>query len=361
MARSIAAGRPAPLSLRLRTGSVRRRLGALLGLLRRHRRLRFALVALAVAAALLGGAWLWFRDSSFAAVQRVEISGASGPGASAIEAALRQAARGTSTLDVDTGAMRAAVARYPQVRALRVHASFPHELQIAVSEQLPVATLQGPGAARTAAAADGAVLGAALAASNLPAIAVSAPPGRSVHSAETLRYLGVLGAAPAPLLRFVARVYDGPKGLTVAMRGGMQVFFGDGTHSHAKWASFARVLVAEGSADAGYVDVRMPERPAVGAPNAGSEDQAAGGEGAHAAGAESGNASQSGSQSGGESAGDSSAALVGSLEAALTGTTTTSPAARQAPAQQGAAEPAAQAPEPAASTPQTGAQAGAGG
>jgi cell division protein FtsQ len=349
-------------------GGVRRWLLAPAVLLRGHRRLRFALMAIAGAAALLGGVWLWFRDSSFAAVKRVQITGVSGPGAAAIEATLQRAAHGTSTLDLDAGALRAAVARYPQVRGLRVHASFPHELQIAVSEQLPVAVLKEPGAARTAAAADGAVLGAALAASDLPVIAVSTLPGRSVRSAETLRYLSVLGAAPTSLLRFVARVYEGPKGLTVAMRGGMLVFFGDAARPHAKWSSFARVLVAQGSADASYVDVRLPERPAAGRASAGTEGQAAGAEGSQAARAESTGASQGGPQLAGQSAGGSSAALVGSLEAALSGATPTAPATQQAPAQQAAPEPAATTPEPAATTaapaatsPQAGAQAAAGG
>jgi cell division septal protein FtsQ len=361
MARSIAAGSASPLSLRLPTGGTRRWLRALVGRLRNDRRLRFALVALAAAAVLLGGGWLWFRDSPFAAVQRVEISGVSGPGASAIEAALQRAARRTSTLDVDGGALRAAVARYPQVRALRVHASFPHELQIAVSEQLPVAALQGPGSARTAVAADGKVLGAALAASDLPAIAVPALPARSVRGAETLRYLSILGAAPAPLLRFVARVYEGPKGLTVALQGGMLVFFGDTARPHAKWASFARVVVAEGSADASYVDVRLPERPAVGAPGAGSEGQAAGGEGSHAGGAQSASLSRSGSQGAGESAGGSSASLVGSLEATLSGAAPTAPAGAQASSPHAAAEAAANVNEPATTSSQSSVQAGAGG
>ena len=44
-----------------------------------------------------------------------------------------------------------------------------------------------------------------------------------------LAELTVLGAAPRPLTRFVARVYTSPgrQGLTVAMRNGLLVYFGD--------------------------------------------------------------------------------------------------------------------------------------
>ncbi|MFZ2112847.1 MAG: hypothetical protein WAU77_03835, partial [Solirubrobacteraceae bacterium] len=74
----------------------------------------------------------------------------------------------------------------------------------------------------------------------------------------------VLGAAPAPLARNVARVYEGPEGLTVAMRSGLLVYFGNDTRPHAKWLSLARVLVSPSSAGAMYIDVRLPERPAAG-------------------------------------------------------------------------------------------------
>jgi hypothetical protein len=74
----------------------------------------------------------------------------------------------------------------------------------------------------------------------------------------------VLGAAPASLARFVTRVYEGSEGLTVAMRSGLLVYFGNDTRSHAKWLSLARVLVSPSSAGAVYIDVRLPERPAAG-------------------------------------------------------------------------------------------------
>jgi hypothetical protein len=84
------------------------------------------------------------------------------------------------------------------------------------------------------------------------------------------RYLSptatVLAAAPPTLAGWVARVYEGHEGLTVAMRGGLLLYFGDDRRPHAKWLSAARVLASPSSAGAVYIDVRVPERPAAGFP-----------------------------------------------------------------------------------------------
>jgi POTRA domain, FtsQ-type len=180
MARSIAA--PAP-PRRLGRGWPRPGLG-LPGVLRaparaaatapatiwRRRRPRIALLASLIAVPLLGGGWLWLRNSSLVAVEHVRISGlAAVPDANtgAIAAALTSAARGMSTLDVKPAALRAAVARYPIVRAVRARARFPHGLDVEVVEQPPVALLQ-LGGVRTAVAADGVVLGPGYLSGSLP-------------------------------------------------------------------------------------------------------------------------------------------------------------------------------------------------
>ncbi|MDE3069253.1 MAG: FtsQ-type POTRA domain-containing protein [Acidobacteriota bacterium] len=243
-------------------------LGGLPRLPRIGRQARRAALAALLVMALLGGFWLWFRDSSFAAVERVRVSGVSGPGAAQIEAALRRSARGMSTLDFSSGALRGAVASWPEVRTLSVTTSFPHEMRISVSEQLPAAVLQAPSGAREAVAGDGALLGspaAAVGSASLPALAVGALPRGRVREAQTLEYLAVLGAAPAPLLSLVGGAQSTAKGLTVTMRDGLPVYFGDATHARTKWLAFAAALLAAGATGATYVDVRAPERPAVGA------------------------------------------------------------------------------------------------
>jgi cell division protein FtsQ len=232
-----------------------------------RRRLRIALLAVVIAMPVLGGGWLLFRKSSFVGVQQVQILGVHGAEAQEVQAALTQAAHGMSTLDVSVGALRAAVAPLRVVRSVRVVPRFPHGLRIEVSEQLPVAALT-VGGVRTAVAADGVVLGPQLLSGSLPSVSgYSVPaPGKLVHGVNLLAALTVLGAAPTPLAKHVERVFIGAKGLTVAMRNGLLVYFGDASRPLAKWLSLARVLADSSSAGASYVDVRLPGRPAAGFP-----------------------------------------------------------------------------------------------
>ncbi|HTY95832.1 MAG TPA: cell division protein FtsQ/DivIB [Solirubrobacteraceae bacterium] len=230
-----------------------------------RRRVRIGLVCMLVAVPLLGGGWLWFRKSSFVSVQTVRVVGASGPQAPAIEAALRSAAHGMSTLDVDTAALRSAIAQFALVRGLHASAHFPHTLVITLDEELPVAELVVDGA-HTAVAADGLVLGAAGVTAGLPTVSGhwQLQPGQTVHEDSVLADLTVLGAAPRALAAQVASVYASSHGVTVAMRNGLLVYFGTAERARAKWRALERVLLDEGSAGAGYVDVRSPERPAAG-------------------------------------------------------------------------------------------------
>ncbi len=63
----------------------------------------------------------------------------------------------------------------------------------------------------------------------------------------------------------VSSVYTGQHGITVAMRNGAaRPTSATPNGSHAKWLALERVLLDEGSAGAGYIDVRLPERPAAG-------------------------------------------------------------------------------------------------
>jgi cell division protein FtsQ len=232
-----------------------------------RRRLRIAVIALALAVALLAGGWLWLRNSSFVSVEHVRVSGLHGADAHAIEAALSDAARQMSTLDVHQGKLRAAVASYPVVGALQVQTSFPHGISIRVVEQPPVAMLSA-GGVDTAVSASGVVLGTARASEALPTLtsSVQLTPGERVREPALVADLAVLGAAPVRLAKDVERAYNGPKGLTLAMHGGLLAYFGDASRPHAKWIAFARVLADSSSAGASYIEVRSPERPAAGFP-----------------------------------------------------------------------------------------------
>jgi cell division protein FtsQ len=256
------------LPLRLPPARPRRRgeLRALpLNLLRARPRIARGALCLARALPPLGGGWLWLRGSSLVAIRHVRVVGVHGPQALAIRSALDRAAVGMTTMRFSAASLRAAVADYPIVSSVSARTSFPHGLSIRVTERQPVAVLVGPGQ-RSALAADGTVLGPALASASLPTVSSKAvpAPGAPVTEAAPLAAATVLGAAPTGLLRYVARVYEGPEGLTAQMRNGLLVYFGDATVPHAKWLSLARVLASADSNGALYVDVRLPSRPAAG-------------------------------------------------------------------------------------------------
>ncbi len=52
------------------------------------------------------------------------------------------------------------------------------------------------------------------------------------------------------------------EGLTVRLRGGPLVYFGDALLVHAKWDATAAVLANRSSRAARYIDVSLPSRPA---------------------------------------------------------------------------------------------------
>ena len=255
-----------------RGGGRRHTLAHPLALVRAKRLARRALVCALLAVPLLGGGWMWLRDSSLVSVRHVHITGVQGIDGVQIRTALDDAAMRMTTLHFNAAALRSAVAQFTIVGGVRAVTSFPHTVRISVTERPPVAELLSAGQ-RTAVAADGVVLGPALLMGSLPTIngSIEPSPGAHLHESAELSAVAVLGAAPPALARFVARVYDnGSEGLTVAMRNGLLVYFGDATRPHAKWLSLARVLVSPSAAGALYVDVRLPERPAAGFSSASS-------------------------------------------------------------------------------------------
>jgi cell division protein FtsQ len=228
-------------------------------------RLRVWLVLGAVAAvALLGGAWVWLRDSPLVSVDRVTITGVSGPDAGQIRLALGLAARNMTTLDVRLGQLRTAVAPYPVVKDLRVSTQFPHGMRIHVIEQLPVGALVA-GGVTIAASADGTLLHGVPTAS-LPTVPLRSLPGGSrVTDWSAVDALALLGATPQ---RFRPRISEvttsSSRGLVVQLRLGPAIYFGTATALPAKWAAATLVLASPASAGAPYIDVSDPARPAAG-------------------------------------------------------------------------------------------------
>jgi cell division protein FtsQ len=243
-------------------------------------------LALVALLALFGGIWLWLRDSSLVGVRRVSVTGASGADAGQIRSALKAAARGMTTLDVNMKDLRTAVAPYPVVKTLQVDTQFPHGMRIRVVEQVPVAIID-TGGRRTAVAGDGTLLHDVAASSALPVITLAVVPGGTHVTGYVLSEVQLLAAAPYALLAKVASVSDAnPHGLEVKLRNGPDIYFGDSTQPEAKWTAAAEVLGDGGSAGATYIDVTVPSRPVagVGADAAATSGAGATGSGATASG-----------------------------------------------------------------------------
>ncbi len=230
----------------------------------RPRRLRRTLVLAGAVALLLTAAWYWGRDLSLWSVDSVRVTGATGQDAPQIEAALKSAAHGMTTLHVRAGDLRDAVARFPIVKALRVHTSFPHGLRIEVVENVPVAALEATGRP-VAVAADGTLL-RDRSIDGLPLVpAHGVPTGERVTDAQAAGAIALAGAAPARARSLIARVRSGGHdGLRAELQGGFRVEFGPPTRLHAKWAAALRVMADARAEGATYLDVRTPERPVAG-------------------------------------------------------------------------------------------------
>jgi cell division protein FtsQ len=230
----------------------------------RRVRLRLLLAVAAIVALLVGG-WLWVRDSSLVAVQRVTVTGTGGPDAEQIDHALIRSARRMTTLDVSRSELRSAVARYPVVKNLDVSTQFPHGLRIRVIQEIPVAAVPIDGR-MVAVASDGRLLRDAAQDASLPTIPLqNASAGSSLTDPQGLAALALVVAAPEQLLAHVSEVTTvAPHGLVAQLRSGPSIYFGDSSRLAVKWIAATQVLDDAGSAGASYIDVTDPERPAAG-------------------------------------------------------------------------------------------------
>ena len=226
-------------------------------------RLRYKLACVGVA--LLSAYAVWvavLRSLPLFQVQRVTVTGLSGDAAPQIRSALELTARGMTTTDVSLARLRAAVAGYTLVSGLRVDSELPHGLRIRVIERRPFVRLDVDRVI-VAVSRDDRVLAGLVPSRRLPLLrSMRAPVDGTVSDPLTLEEIALLAAAPRPLLDHVYSVAVGSEGLTVQLRDGPAIYFGDDTLPHAKWESAAVVLANPTAHGASYIDVSLPSRPA---------------------------------------------------------------------------------------------------
>ncbi|HEY8466316.1 MAG TPA: cell division protein FtsQ/DivIB [Solirubrobacterales bacterium] len=249
----------------------------------RGRWLRFLLtprgvLAIAALTAVFAAAYVfWLRDLPLFAVKDVKVEGATGPEAAAIAQTLDEAAREMTTLHVDEEALRAAAARFPTFADLRADASFPNGLRITVEERPPVLLARGSDGP-VPIAGDGTILAGVETDAKLPVISVDRLPAQGKVRDEALAMARVLGAAPGPLAKLIESVdFSKDYGVEVELQGGIPLRFGGAEQAADKWAAAAAVLAEPEVTSLTYLDLRVPERPAIGgAAAAVAEDAAAG-------------------------------------------------------------------------------------
>lgn len=206
----------------------------------------------------------WFRDSSFVAVENVKVEGASSSDRGKIVGALTHAAKQMTTLHVQTDRLSKAVSDLPIVASVSADASFPHGLTIHVTEREPV-LVATDGDQHVPVAADGSVLPGIKVQGTVPELSVDSLPGSGRLSGTALAEALTIGAAPPELRPLIDQTtVTRDYGVVVTMRGGIQLRFGTSGSRDGKWAAAAAVLADPALTSLTYVDVRVPQRPAVG-------------------------------------------------------------------------------------------------
>lgn len=236
----------------------------------RRRQLGLGAVSVVALLLILGAGWLflvpvipWFK------VDQTAVVGLKGDSREVIEieAAVRQATIGLSTLRPDEGRLDEALSRFPRVADIRLETDFPDAATVRVE-------LREDGSVAEASpddllvATDGRVLGKVdrTRSGALPMLGagpVSEEPGERLEG-EVLDQALVAGAAPPELRSFIEIVETGDSGVEVRLTDGSVLIFGDPSEARAKWAAAATVIAdPELTGGISAIDVSVPGRPGV--------------------------------------------------------------------------------------------------
>lgn len=227
--------------------------------------LRRRLIAAALALlALYAGYTLWFRDLPWFAIDEVTVEGAT-TSQREIRSAIEQVSGEMTTLHLKDDELRDAVSRFPTVASVSATTSFPHTLNVRVTERLPIAFAK-LGGRRTAVSADGYLLaGASFDDKALPRIEGAAARGARLD-ADAAAQAAIVGATPDPVREQITSSSwdEGDGGVAVQLENGPEIRFGDGSRAADKWSAAVAALSGPERGSPSYLDVSVPERPVSG-------------------------------------------------------------------------------------------------
>jgi hypothetical protein len=98
---------------------------------------------------------------------------------------------------------------------------------------------------------------------SVPLLPASEPPKKGRLGGPMLEQVQVLAAAPAELRPYLRSSSHGDEGVTVELRSGIVIRFGDRTQAAEKWRAAAAVLADPAITELDGIDVQAPRRPAV--------------------------------------------------------------------------------------------------
>jgi cell division protein FtsQ len=232
---------------------------------RRRRTALLAVLGLAAGAALL---W-WLATGPLLAVSGVSVSGYDREDRPALEAALAEAASEGTVLRPPVTAMRLAAARFPWVASVSVERDWPRGVSVQVAEAEPVAVAaSGEGAVLVSEA--GRVLGPVSGRAGLGWLRLSQAPPAPGYALpdEGLAPLAFVAAAGPEVGRRVRALRVDERGLlTGRLADGPELRLGGPERLAAKATALGLVLARltpEEERAAAYVELSVPERPAVG-------------------------------------------------------------------------------------------------
>jgi cell division protein FtsQ len=244
----------------------------------RERRRRTVALGFLAAGALAAGLW-WVSSGPLLRLRHVSITGYTRPDQALLVQTVRIVARDGTMTRLPAARVREALARFPWVQSVEVRHDWPLGMSVRVHQARPAAVVAGAGGVRALVSADGRVLGPAEPAGRLPGIDLGSA---TLRAGDWLRSTG----ARAPL-GFVRGLPAGLAGRVQALRlesgvivgqltGGPELRLGTPEDLPLKARALRALVQAIGPKEeraSAYVDLSVPDRPAVGGLPADSQSQ----------------------------------------------------------------------------------------